>query len=79
LLKKQLMLEHGILAAVGLLIGLVSAALAMVPALTVSGAKVEIGFQAGLFLVVLLSCLGCLAVAVLIGTKGEPLSGLRSE
>jgi hypothetical protein len=78
-IRTLLNLEHGLLAVVGLGIGMISAAVAMVPALTVSESDVSVGMQVGLLLVVAVCCLGCMAGAVAFSVRGDALRGLRDE
>lgn len=79
LLKKLLLIEHGVLIVAGLGGGVVSAALAMIPALFISHSKLQPGFLFGLFLLVVCSCVGCMVAAVLFSVKANPLRGLRGE
>ncbi|MDF7824484.1 FtsX-like permease family protein [Pontiellaceae bacterium B12227] len=78
-LKRMLLLEHGILTAVGFVIGLVAAFTAMFPALFLSGTAVSIGFMSLLLLGVVASCGISLGIAVSLSVRGDALAGLRSE
>jgi hypothetical protein len=78
-LRRMLFTEHGLLIGAGLGVGLLSAAVAMIPALTASGSRVSIGFHAGLFLAVAGSSIVCMALAVRWSMKGDALRGLRNE
>jgi ABC-type lipoprotein release transport system permease subunit len=78
-LKKILYVEHGLLLAAGLVVGLVSATVAMVPALFISHAQVSPLFMSALFLLIVLFGLLCMAAAVGAALRGDPLRGLRNE
>jgi ABC-type lipoprotein release transport system permease subunit len=78
-LRRMLFIEHGLLIAAGLGIGLLSAAVAMMPALSASGARTSIGFHAGLILAVAGCSVVCMAIAVRGSMKGDALRGLRNE
>ncbi|MDF7799986.1 ABC transporter permease [Pontiellaceae bacterium B1224] len=78
-LRKLLFVEHGILVAAGLAVGIIAAAVAMVPALFISKSAISIGFLIGLLLTVVLSCLLSLSIAVGLALKEDVLSGLRNE
>lgn len=78
-LEKLLFAEHGVLMGAGLVVGLVSAAVAMVPALFLSHSKVSPLFMAGLLAFVVLAGLLCVAAAIRLAMKGDALRGLRNE
>ncbi|MDH3982502.1 MAG: ABC transporter permease, partial [Kiritimatiellaceae bacterium] len=78
-LRKLLFMEHGLLICAGLGVGLISAIVAMVPALFISSTNVSISFLVGLFLLVAGCSLVCMTVAVSLSMKGDTLCGLRNE
>jgi ABC-type lipoprotein release transport system permease subunit len=78
-LRTLLFIEHGLLLAAGLGVGLGSAAVAMTPALLVSKAQVQVGFLLGLLAVVTACGVGCIAAAIHVALQGDTLRGLRNE
>jgi putative ABC transport system permease protein len=78
-LWKLLAMEHGLLLAAGLVIGMVASALAMVPALLISTSQVSFGSLLGLLAVVAGCGIICMAIAIHISLRGNALDALRNE
>jgi len=78
-LQKLLFMEHGLLLATGIGIGLVASAVAMLPALLVSKSEASPGFLPGLLGLVAVCGVGCMAVAIGFALRGDMLHGLRNE
>jgi putative ABC transport system permease protein len=77
--KKVLWLEHALLFGLGLGVGTMASAVAMVPAVGLSGSTVSLGRMSGLFLLVVFCGLISLSGAVAVALRGELMDGLRSE
>jgi hypothetical protein len=78
-LRKLLFMEHGLLLAVGIGVGVVSSAMAMVPVLAMSKTQVSPGFLLGLLATVVACGVGCMVAAIHVSLKGDALRGLRNE
>ena len=78
-LRKLLFLEHGWLMQAGLTVGIVSAAVAMIPALFITKTQASPGFLLALLLFIAVCSSVCMTVAVGIAMKGDALAGLRKE
>ena len=78
-LWKLLAMEHGLLLAAGLAVGLVASALAMVPALLISTSQVSFGSLLGLLAVVAGCGILCMVIAIHISLRGDALDALRNE
>jgi len=77
--RKLLFMEHGLLLLAGFGVGVLSAAVAMVPALFAAQSQVSYGFVVGL-LVIVAGCGAASTFAVInLALKGNVLRGLRSE
>jgi len=68
-LWKLLFLEHGLLLAAGLGVGVIASAVAMVPALAVSQSQMSAGFLFGLLLAVTACGAGCMTVAIFVSLR----------
>jgi hypothetical protein len=79
LLFKLLFNEHGFLMLGGLVVGIGSAAVAMVPALFISQSNAPVGTLLTLLVLVILCGTVCIAIAIGIAMREEPLRGLRNE
>jgi ABC-type antimicrobial peptide transport system permease subunit len=79
LLFKLLFNEHGFLMLGGLVVGIGSAAVAMVPALFISQSNAPVGTLLTLLVLVMLCGIVCIAIAIGIAMREEPLRGLRNE
>ncbi|HEX3047456.1 MAG TPA: FtsX-like permease family protein [Bacillota bacterium] len=78
-LFRLLLVEHGWLLGIGLVIGLGSGLLAVVPSLSAPGIEFPFGSLALIVLGIMLSGAGWLYLAASIGVRGEPMAGLREE
>lgn len=78
-LWKLLLMEHGLLLAAGLGVGVLASAVAMVPALLVSKSQLSFGFLLGLLVAVAGCGVLCMAAAIHVSLKGDTLQGLRNE
>ena len=78
-LRRMLLTEHGLLMFGGLVVGIISAAVAMVPALFLSGSKASPGFLLLLLVFVVVCGAVCITVAIGIALRGDVLRGLRNE
>jgi ABC-type lipoprotein release transport system permease subunit len=78
-LWKLLFVEHGLLLAAGLGVGVVASAVAMVPALVISKSQVSYGFLIGLLAVVVACGVVCMVAAIGVSLRGDALRGLRNE
>jgi ABC-type antimicrobial peptide transport system permease subunit len=78
-LREILFIEHGLLLAAGLSIGVVASAVAMVPALVISTSQVSAVFLIGLLATVGICGAVCMIAAVSVSLRGDALRGLRSE
>ncbi|MCK4563437.1 MAG: FtsX-like permease family protein, partial [Verrucomicrobia bacterium] len=78
-LWKLLFVEHGLLLSAGFGVGLLAAAVAMVPALFITKSQVSYGFLLGCLMAVVGCGVGCMAIAIHISLKGDALRGLRNE
>jgi hypothetical protein len=78
-LWKLLLMEHGLLLAAGLGVGVLASAVAMVPALLVSKSQLSFGFLLGLLVAVAGCGVICMAAAIQVSLRGDTLRGLRNE
>ncbi len=78
-LKKMLFIEHGLLLAAGLAVGVIASAVAMVPTLVISKSQGSALFLMGLLAVVGLCGAVCMIMAIRVSLRGDALSGLRNE
>jgi ABC-type lipoprotein release transport system permease subunit len=78
-LRKLLFIEHGLLFAAGLGVGVIASAVAMTPALIISKSQVSAGFLFGLLAVVVICGAVCMIAAVRVSLRGDALRGLRNE
>jgi ABC-type lipoprotein release transport system permease subunit len=78
-LKKLLFIEHGLLLAAGLSVGIAASAVAMIPALVISKSQVSSSFLISLLIAV--SCCGalCMIAAIRASLRDNSLRGLRNE
>ena len=76
---KLLFVEHGLLLAAGLGVGLLAAVVAMVPAFFITKSQGSLGFLLGCLVAVVGCGVGCMAVAIHMALKGDALRGLRNE
>jgi len=78
-LWKLLAMEHGLLLAAGLAVGIVASVVAMVPALLISTSQVSFGSLLGLLGVVAGCGIICMVIAIHISLRGNALDALRNE
>jgi hypothetical protein len=78
-LRKVLFIEHGLLLAAGLGVGVIASVVAMVPALIISKSQVSSGFLLGLLATVTGCGAICMAAAICVSLRGDALRGLRNE
>ena len=78
-LRKMLFIEHGLLFAAGLGVGVIASAVAMVPALVISTSQVSALFLFGLLAAVGICGAVCMIAAVSVSLRGDALRGLRNE
>ncbi|VGO17533.1 hypothetical protein PDESU_06130 [Pontiella desulfatans] len=78
-LRKLLFMEHGLLMLAGLAVGIVAAAVAMVPALFITKTQASPGFLLALLLFVVACGAACMALAIGMAMKGDTLRGLGNE
>jgi ABC-type lipoprotein release transport system permease subunit len=78
-LRKMLFIEHGLLLAAGLGVGVVASAVAMVPALVISTSQVSAIFLIGLLAAIAGCGALCMIAAVSVSLRGDALRGLRNE
>jgi ABC-type lipoprotein release transport system permease subunit len=78
-LRKLLFIEHGVLMLAGLVVGIGSAAVAMVPALFITKTQASPVFLLALLFFVVACGAGCMAAAIGIAIQGDTLRGLRNE
>ena len=76
---RVLFTEYGVLLIAGLGIGGIAAAVSTIPALFATESQVAVGVQLRLGLAVLLTCAGCMALAVFTGFRKGDFSALRNE
>lgn len=74
-----LLTEYSVLLFAGLLIGVLSAAIATVPALLSTNSTIDLNIQARLAVAILLICMTCMSTAIHIGLRSTHISALRSE
>jgi putative ABC transport system permease protein len=74
-----LLLEHGMLLAAGLGVGVLASVVAMVPVLVLSKTQVASGFLLELLILVAVCGVGCMVAAIHVSLKGDALRGLRNE
>ena len=78
-LRKMLFIEHGLLLAAGLGVGVIASVAAMVPALVISKSQVSFGFLLSLLVAVGGCGVVCMVAAIYISLRGDVPRGLRSE
>jgi ABC-type lipoprotein release transport system permease subunit len=78
-LKKMLLIEHGLLLAAGLAVGVIASAMAMIPALVISKSQGPALFLMGLLVAVGLCGAVCMIMAIKVSLRGDALRGLRNE
>jgi ABC-type lipoprotein release transport system permease subunit len=78
-LKKMLFIEHGLLLAAGLAVGVTASTVAMAPALIISKSQGSSLFLPGVLTAVGLCGAGCMILAIRAALRGDALSGLRNE
>jgi putative ABC transport system permease protein len=71
--------EYGLLLAMGIVVGGVAAAVAMVPAVTSSASTVSFGLQAAIVALIACAGMGCIGLAVLAGLGRQNMDALRDE
>jgi hypothetical protein len=76
---RALFSEYGSLMLVGLVIGGVAAIVSMVPAILSTNTEVAFGTQARLAVLVVVTCGGCMALAILTGFRKNDVDALRDE
>jgi ABC-type lipoprotein release transport system permease subunit len=76
---RLLLLEHGVLVLTGTVLGTAASAASVLPLILMSSTEVSLPLQAALLAAILCANLGCLAVVVLAGLPGNPVTGLREE
>jgi len=78
-LRKMFFIEHGLLLLVGFGVGLLAAAVAMVPVLFIAKSQISYGFMVGL-LAAVVGCGGvCMLAMISLALKGDVLRRLRNE
>jgi len=78
-LRKVLLIEHGLLLAAGLGVGVIASGVAMVPALIISKSQTSAGFLISLLATVVVCGVVCMAAAIRVSLRGDALRGLRNE
>ncbi len=78
-IRRLLLMEHGMLAAMGLALGVIAAAVAMIPAIASASSGVALGLQLQLLAGIALCAAGCIALALRAARPGRDLSALRNE
>jgi ABC-type antimicrobial peptide transport system permease subunit len=78
-LRRMLFMEHGLLLLCGVTVGLLSSAVAMIPAFFITKTQLLPGLLLGLLLFIAASGAFCIAMAVGAAMKGDALRGLRNE
>lgn len=78
-IRRLLFIEHGRLLLSGLGWGMLSALIAMIPALFITRTHVSLSGLAALLLLVVACAGGCMVLAVGTALRGTPLRGLRNE
>jgi ABC-type lipoprotein release transport system permease subunit len=79
MLKKMLFIEHGLLLAAGLAVGVTASTVAMAPALIISKSQSSALFLPGVLIAIGLCGAGCMILAIRAALRGDALSGLRNE
>ncbi len=78
-LRTLLFIEHGLLMLAGLAVGIISAAVAMIPALFITRSQISYAFLASLLVLVAVCGAICMSAAIGLATRGNALRGLRNE